>query len=66
MLRVWGRTSSGNVQKVMWAIGELGLNSAFVIQGATRGPVGQCRLQRLFDIAWVNAQTSGSQSRLPT
>ena len=25
MLRVWGRTSSSNVQKVMWAIGELEL-----------------------------------------
>jgi RimJ/RimL family protein N-acetyltransferase len=25
MLRVWGRISSSNVQKVMWAIGELGL-----------------------------------------
>ena len=25
MLKVWGRTSSSNVQKVMWAIGEIGL-----------------------------------------
>ena len=25
MLTVWGRRNSGNVQKVMWAIGELGL-----------------------------------------
>ena len=25
MLKVWGRATSGNVQKVMWAIGELGL-----------------------------------------
>jgi glutathione S-transferase len=25
MLRVWGRTNSINVQKVMWAVGELGL-----------------------------------------
>lgn len=25
MLRVWGRTSSSNVQKVMWAVGELEL-----------------------------------------
>ena len=24
MLRIWGRTSSINVQKVMWAVGELG------------------------------------------
>ena len=25
MLKVWGRNTSANVQKVMWAIGELGL-----------------------------------------
>src|SRR5437870_13018870 len=25
MLKVWGRKTSSNVQKVMWAIGELGL-----------------------------------------
>jgi glutathione S-transferase len=25
MLRIWGRTTSSNVQKVMWAVGELGL-----------------------------------------
>ncbi len=25
MLKVWGRTTSSNVQKVMWAIGEIGL-----------------------------------------
>lgn len=25
MIKVWGRLTSGNVQKVMWAIGELGL-----------------------------------------
>ena len=25
MLRIWGRTNSSNVQKVMWAVGELGL-----------------------------------------
>ncbi len=25
MLKVWGRATSGNVQKVMWTIGELGL-----------------------------------------
>src|SRR5262245_34169260 len=25
MLRIWGRTSSSNVQKAMWAVGELAL-----------------------------------------
>ena len=25
MLKIWGRTTSSNVQKVMWAVAELGL-----------------------------------------
>ena len=25
MLKIWGRNTSSNVQKVMWAVGELGL-----------------------------------------
>ena len=25
MLKIWGRNTSSNVQKVMWALGELGL-----------------------------------------
>ena len=25
MLKIWGRTTSSNVQKVMWAVGELGI-----------------------------------------
>ncbi len=34
MLKVWGRNTSSNVQKVMWAIGELGLeNERFDIGG---------------------------------
>lgn len=35
MLKVWGRNTSSNVQKVMWAIGELGLDhQRFDIGGA--------------------------------
>ncbi|HJQ83199.1 MAG TPA: glutathione S-transferase family protein, partial [Candidatus Binatia bacterium] len=37
MLRVWGRTNSGNVQKVMWAIGELGLVHARIDAGGEHG-----------------------------
>jgi glutathione S-transferase len=34
MLKVWGRNTSSNVQKVMWAIGELGLpNERFDVGG---------------------------------
>ena len=38
MLKVWGRTTSSNVQKVMWAIGELGLTYERVDIG---GPFGK-------------------------
>src|SRR5260370_35429525 len=38
MLKVWGRNTSSNVQKVMWAIGELGLEHERVdIGGEVRG-----------------------------
>lgn len=37
MLTVWGRNTSSNVQKVMWAIGELGLPSKRIDLG---GPFG--------------------------
>ncbi len=37
MLRVWGRTNSINVQKVMWAVGELGLAHERVDAGGEFG-----------------------------
>ena len=37
MLRVWGRTTSINVQKVMWAIGELGLEHERIDVGRSFG-----------------------------
>jgi glutathione S-transferase len=37
MLKVWGRTSSSNVQKVMWAIAELGLAHERVDVGGSFG-----------------------------
>lgn len=37
MLRVWGRTTSINVQKVMWVVGELGLEHERIDAG---GPYG--------------------------
>lgn len=39
MLKVYGRTSSSNVMKVMWAIGELGLDHERVDAGLTFGVV---------------------------
>ena len=37
MLRVWGRSNSINVQKVMWAVGELGLEHERVDVGGDYG-----------------------------
>ena len=37
MLKVWGRKTSSNVQKVMWAIGDLGLEHERVDIGGTFG-----------------------------
>ena len=37
MLKVWGRRSSFNVQKVMWLIGELGLTHAHIEAGGAFG-----------------------------
>lgn len=37
MLRVWGRRSAFNVQKVMWLIGELGLDHQHVEAGGSFG-----------------------------
>jgi glutathione S-transferase len=37
MLKVWGRRSSINVQKVMWLIGELGLDHEHIDAGGTFG-----------------------------
>jgi glutathione S-transferase len=37
MLKVWGRRSSFNVQKVMWLIGELGLEHEHIDAGGSFG-----------------------------
>jgi glutathione S-transferase len=37
MIRIWGRTTSINVQKVMWALGELGLPHERIDAGGTFG-----------------------------
>jgi glutathione S-transferase len=40
MLKVWGRTTSSNVQKVMWALGEIGVPCERIDVG---GPFGKTR-----------------------
>ena len=37
MLKVWGRRNSGNVQKVMWLVGELGLTHDHIPAGGAYG-----------------------------
>ena len=39
-MKIWGRTTSSNVQKVMWAIGEMGLKHERIDIG---GPFGKNR-----------------------
>ena len=39
-MKIWGRTTSSNVQKVMWAIGEMGLAHERIDIG---GPFGKNR-----------------------
>src|SRR4029450_3728848 len=40
MIKIWGRNTSVNVQKVMWAVGELGLPHERIYCG---GPFGKTR-----------------------
>ena len=37
MLKIWGRATSSNVQKVMWAVDELGLPHERIDAGGTFG-----------------------------
>jgi glutathione S-transferase len=37
MLKVWGRRSSFNVQKVLWLVGELGLAHEHILAGGSFG-----------------------------
>src|SRR5476649_2305929 len=41
MLKIWGRTNSINVQKAMWAIGELGLAHERIDAGMQYGAVNE-------------------------
>src|SRR5262245_15362216 len=39
MLKIWGRKNSINVQKVMWAVGELGIHAERIDAGMAHGVV---------------------------
>ncbi|MBI1329308.1 MAG: glutathione S-transferase [Alphaproteobacteria bacterium] len=47
MLKVWGRRNSINVQKVMWAVGELGLEHEHIDAGGSFGKLDSEEFERL-------------------
>jgi glutathione S-transferase len=47
MLKIWGRTSSVNVQKVMWTVGELGLDHERIDVGGAFGGLDGAEFGRL-------------------
>lgn len=47
MLKVWGRRSSANVQKVMWLVGELKLAHEHVPAGGPYGVVGEPKFRAM-------------------
>lgn len=47
MLRIWGRTNSINVQKVMWTVGELGLARERIDAGGAFGGLDSAEFGRL-------------------
>jgi len=47
MLKVWGRRSSANVQKVMWLVGELQLAHEHIPAGGPYGVVGEPRFRAM-------------------
>jgi glutathione S-transferase len=40
MLKLWGRPTSARTLKVLWALGEIGLEFEFILASATMGPGG--------------------------
>jgi glutathione S-transferase len=47
MLKIWGRRSAFNVQKAMWAIGELGLSHEHINAGGDAGGLDEPEFRRL-------------------
>jgi glutathione S-transferase len=47
MLKIWGRRSSFNVQKVLWLVGELGLTHEHIPAGGTFGRLDEPALRAL-------------------
>ena len=66
MLKIWGRNTSSNVQKVMWAVGELGLEHERIDAGGKYGGLETAAYGHLIRIAAFRPSrtaTSSSGSR---
>ena len=59
MLRIWGRTNSLNVQKVMWAVAELGLEHERIDAGGAFGRLDTAEYGRLNPNRWVPTVVDG-------
>ena len=52
MLKIWGRTTSSNVQKVMWTVAELGLEHERIDAGGAFGQVNEPWYRAMKQPAW--------------
>jgi glutathione S-transferase len=59
MLKVWGRRSSFNVQKVLWLIGELGLTHEHVPAGGGFGRLDEPAFRAMNPHGWVPVLQDG-------
>ena len=60
MLKIWGRGSSLNVQKVLWLVGELELEHEHVLAGGSFGRLGDPDFQALTPIGKVPVVEDGA------
>jgi glutathione S-transferase len=59
MLKVWGRRSSFNVQKVLWLIGELGLEHEHIPAGGSFGRLDEPAFRAMNPHGWVPVLQDG-------
>jgi glutathione S-transferase len=60
MLRVWGRTTSSNVMKVLWLLGELGLDYERIDAGGTFGRTSTPEYRAMQPVGLVPALEDGN------
>ena len=63
MIKIWGRNTSVNVQKVMWALGELGVPHEFWVYPGYAHGIPDARNQyakAVAEMAWMDYYVRGS------